>query len=95
MIPIKMLSTVNIEDYHVSLLLIVLLTIGTLEVSFIDNQVVPLDIMLKFSITQKIITIQTYFIIRNFISLQIAESLMELMLIYDWKKNKNKKIKIK
>lgn len=56
MIPIKMLSTVNIEDYHVSLLLIVLLTIGTLE---------------------------------------IAESLMELMLIYDWKKNKNKKIKIK
>lgn len=50
MIPIKMLSTVNIEDYHVSLLLIVLLTIGLLEVSFIDNQVVPLNIMLKFSI---------------------------------------------
>lgn len=48
MIPIKMLSTVNIEDYHVSLLLIVLLTIGLLE---------------------------------------IAETLMEATLIYDWKQN--------
>lgn len=94
MIPVKTLSTIDIEECQISRLLITLLILGTLAVRFLKRSKSYENIDIRFldiSLNDffSLITVcynKKYFITRNSISLQIIELLIELMLIllYNW-----------
>lgn len=87
MIPIKTLSTINIEECQISRLLVILLTIGTFEVSLL---VMKYDIGLCDITLYDCYSLIKYFIIRLSISLQIAEFLIEFLIVYIYHRNRNK-----
>lgn len=79
MIPIKTLSVVHIKEWQLSLLQIILLTIGILEVSLLNLKEELRDTVTLSKIN---ITLKTSFNYNtNFVSLQIAEFIIEGMLL--------------